>query len=883
MLVEHRIGRVAVFLVSLWLASGAGANAAPPVTAPGAAIPAPPRPLLAEDRYAAQLVADYLARGPVAFHDALSSRSPLRALGPAEALREIEARTGTAKGERWELRTPPRSFPAGRVIFSVEYPSGLDQAVVLFLIPEGGGLRLSGIRSFTEVAHGARSEARPAAAPDADGHHRQLVNAGVAVAVGGLCLAAAVLLRRRVWMGLAVAALGVAGLGTGAVIFLRTTRALAPPVQQTSRRVERVERFERLAPLLSLRAALERGESPPVAASAPVTARLWAAQFALQRGDVAEAKRLLASVPSAEEVPWADVLRGRVAFVDKNEAESVRAYERVIEEGVFHDGLLVEAIEAFTILGYWSASEWGVEKLTDFGSRSADSYYTLAERFAAGKRWNDVDASFSTGWRLRPLQRRVLFSARSIWPVLRRPALYKLLALDAPRELPSDPGVKGSEPLRISQGAALHRCAASVRLELPGGGGLVVQSGSELAPPHLPAEDAEAETREEEQRSLAELGELRKRLSSVGAMSQPALRRQLETTCLRLANGHLWRELASLTAGFRGADEQVPTQVLLMRAEALRRTSRADLGRTLLLDLEKSPVLSRQKDPFLLYLLGQLLSVSGDLDGAIRSLEQAFLLRRDGFLHQRLQGLKAEKKLSASFTTTGRGRFEIHAPPNTAVEWRLEAARILNAEWTRMEHFIPSVAGRTIGVDLLLYSDFQRMFGSEVIGVYDGKIRLPLVSVAKFSPPIVELMSHELAHAMIADATEDRAPHWFHEGLAQRLEMRETRENKIADLKKRETLLALSALEMVLETFPDMELVESAYHQAEWILHFIEKRFGRPGIARLLSAFRAGKNTDKAVKEALGISVNELDQRFREWALQEAPREMKDLEVVKYD
>ena len=113
--------------------------------------------------------------------------------------------------------------------------------------------------------------------------------------------------------------------------------------------------------------------------------------------------------------------------------------------------------------------------------------------------------------------------------------------------------------------------------------------------------------------------------------------------------------------------------------------------------------------------------------------------------------------------------------------------------------------------------------------------------------------------------------------------MRPVRENRMPDIRKQATLLALSSIEEALVSFVDLELVSSAYHQSEWLIHFIEKRFGRAAIGKLLVAFRAGKTTETAVRDSIGLSTASLDTQFRHWALEEAPHEIQDPQVVKYE
>jgi len=857
--------------------------AAGPLLAPSvrASAAAPPRPLTEAERYGAQLAADYLAGGRESVWEKLGSGSPLRDLGREAALDEIEVRFGSPEGARWELRTPPRGFSVDRVLFSIEHPSGLDQAVLLGITREDGKPRLRSIRSFSEPP--LRLDPGPTMGGERAGtgsETRGILAVGACSLLAAFALGAAIPLRRRRVLAGALAALGV---GASVAAFAAFSR-LEP--SEGGAGTASLERVQRLGHVLADRRRLESGKPPenePGSGPGAVAVRLWEAQIAQQRGETERAVRLLALVPKADEVPWADVLRGRLAFMSGNEAESVGAYQRVIDEGLFHDGLLAEALDAFSILGYATGREWSLEKLVGLGSRAADVHYLVARELQTLPRLGDPVEAFRVGWSQRPMDRATLFGAGRLWYHLRRPEVLAQLGIGEAEAATSPYEGGAAEHPALSTSADTRLCGSTLRVRYPGGGELLVPGGLAIAPDGTRIEDPDVERREAGREALADLETLRNRLSNPGAVSQPALRVKLERTAIELANRHRWAEVASLTAGYSGAIEQVPPVVALLRAEALRRTGRIELAKGLLAEIARNPVLDRVGGPGLLLALSDLFRATGDLAGAIRAAERAFRQRPVPYVRQLIGSLKAEQRLEEGFETQIAGRFDLRYRSGEDRTGPILVGQILNDEWKRMAPWFPSLDGRPVVVDILPYVDFAETYGTEILGLYDGKIRVPVFGVARFSPPIVSILSHELAHAMIADATGDKAPGWLHEGLAQRLEMRPERVNRVGDLVRWGTYLSLPALEEVLRSHPDPDLVAAAYAQAEWLVHFLERRFGRKAIGVLLESYRTGRSTEEAVLAATSLSMGELDRRFRAWALRDAPKRFEDSVVVRYD
>ena len=104
--------------------------------------------------------------------------------------------------------------------------------------------------------------------------------------------------------------------------------------------------------------------------------------------------------------------------------------------------------------------------------------------------------------------------------------------------------------------------------------------------------------------------------------------------------------------------------------------------------------------------------------------------------------------------------------------------------------------------------------------------------------------------------------------------------NPIPGYHDKKNLLGFPLIEPAIASYSPA-LVLIGYDEARWTLHYVEKRYGKPGIRRLLAAFRAGQSTEEALATAFGSTVGGFDRDLWRWALS-APEVWK-REVVRYD
>ncbi|MEO7921685.1 MAG: hypothetical protein ABIT01_19645, partial [Thermoanaerobaculia bacterium] len=471
-------------------ASAAAATAATAATP----FPASARALSEPEREAVKLAVAYLAQGPEAWWGSLSRLSPLRALGHDVALREIEVRAGPTDGARWELRTLDAATPEGCALFSVDFPSGLDELLLFRFVKQHDGLKLDTVRTLAEPSAWNKppkvdpnaAAASPAPVPF---YFRYPFASSVAGFVFALLLvfSGLVLVPARFPSFVLTVAGSLLGSGAALLFFHAVSNPELPPVAAPKKPAIR-DAFPKLAALLPLRKAMEangggalRTPRLPEGSEAAEVARIWSVQRNLQADALEPARRTLQSFPAPSMNPWVEMLKGRLAFLQHREADTVVAYEQALAMGPVHDGVLLEAAQIVTLLSFESPSITFNGLLGKIVSRAAEVHYQLAQVAANLHQLPAAEKEFLTGWALRPLAHRELFETSWDWELMHRPAINALLRLDSPKEPIVVAEEKSKRALELPAGATPHLCGRLLRITL-GTSEVSVPGGAELAP-----------------------------------------------------------------------------------------------------------------------------------------------------------------------------------------------------------------------------------------------------------------------------------------------------------------------------------------------------------------------------------------------------------------
>jgi tetratricopeptide (TPR) repeat protein len=867
----------------------------------GAPTPEAPRKLSEAERQAATLAAEYLDQGPAAWWGHLSRHSPLRKLGREAALAEIEVRAGSPAGAEWELEAAPEEISRQGAVFALGFPSGVDDTLVLNLIQEDGGWKIDSLRTSAEPVAAAVGEAEgkegavkaePAFAAERLRSKMAAIPGWLLIVIGAagvLLLIAAALERKRLALAIPLGLAGSVIASTAlAAVLLPRLGSVAGESLGGAAAVEMAE----LRSLLPLRRILTQAEGAVPAAAPAETrapgvagqvAQLWWAQSLVGGMDLRGVDRVLKAFPSPSVFPLAELLRARTSFLRLEEVPTALAFQRAATVGVAHEGLLYESAQAFLLLGFEEHAKQFLHQLAQLGARQSGPWYALAQQGLIDDRLAEAREDFRTGWQLEPIPREEILADRPVLTILLGDLqVRRLIHLGGGAEpVVSCSGVS-QRAIVAPAGFRARLLGATLRLDR-GESVLRIPGACDLAPVGTESDPAGVWSHERAEALLARLPALLRAARTPGALAQPGVRRRTTDAAEALAERLRWPDLLALTDALSAEPASLPPSLVRLRAKALVRSERNVEARDLLILLAKGNLADRRSDPSTLYDLADLLAGEGSYDTALKLVAKADSQLPFEASGDRLRQFRMEKRLASSSEVFHSPHFAVVYPPLRGEKFGREAARILEAERTRLQTWIPVASSRVVEVRLLPFDDFKVGFspGMDVLGLYDGKIRVPLGDTQKFNPFVVSLLSHELAHAMISEKTGDQAPNWFQEGLAQHVEMTDNNVNPIPGYRDKENLLGFPLVEPAIDSLSGA-VVALGYDESAWTLHYIEHRYGPAGIHRLLDAFRAGKTTDEAITTALGLPVDRFDQELWAWAANEAPQMWK-VPVVRYD
>jgi hypothetical protein len=758
---------------------------------------AQPRAINDAEREAVVVVASFLDRGPEALYERLAPDAPFRALPRDQALQELAARTGPHAGARWSLQTASRD-----VAFHVTYPSGYDDGLLFRMKRSGNRWTLYDVLTLAE----SRGSAAAPAPPRGD-WSKPLLIAALLLAV----LAIVAWWKSRV---LSVIAFLVAACG---VALAHLTPAVSKPPLP----------FPELRALVPLREALARGDELALPHNLSPAARdvgsLWILASGAALSVPGNAGDPLAGLHSAKHTPLAEIMRARLALAKDDRKAAQQAFARALAIPPRRDDVALEA--------------------------ATSSFFVNDPRFADSRdaRWHYTRRDLATAWRLQPLPREELVRDPDLLPLLRDPGVRSMVSYYGAEEPALRSPSLGKSPIALPPRSKAFTCGELLRIELADAI-LEVPGGAALAPPDARVVPA---TQWKQQDDAAALRDAETLLEKPLRARSNGNRVRVLRAAEALARHNRWRELLTLT-------DSVPVssspELLLPRIGALLRANRADDARALAEQITpRTP--------------GARLAV-GDAMTNIGAWDLAARLYGSIDAKERQQQLALRRELATNGVPIATAHFDIRHDPamNPAIAARI--GDLLEAELVRLQQKLPPLAPlppatlpRRVTVNVVYWDAFRAGTGSDhILGLYTGEILFPFAVVNRFKPELVAIITHELTHALVAQATGDNAPRWFQEAVAQRFELVPVQENAFHD-RAPESVLPVPLLDAVMDEATD----EDTYRIALTFLRFLESRYGEASIAKLIASFAEGKNSDEALLALTGKSLDALNRDFRAW------------------
>ena len=840
------------------------------------------------ERAAIEIVLAHLDGDAEVWWRALSRRATLRDLGDTRALAELLVRTGPGDGAQWTLRAPGAALAPNHVVFEVSFPSGVEDILLLGMVEEGGVWKLEHVRCLVDRWPALQTAHVPprGGQPSWSGvlHFVPLtILLGLLVASLALSMAAGSQRRpRRSWVAVALTLTLVGGgcrPGDGARSGQQSGGgANAGSIVELARLAPLRDRLIRAVPL-----SLEDLDLPTLRPELAAAAALWQAQSSLRRGAVSEAKAALETGQAyAPHLPLGAILGLELALLAGDDLAVHTAYLELQFLGIDYDGLYGHVAMLLTLLGSPDIAMSLLRDSARAGSRQALTYYRLARLSALEGDDVAVRRYLRTAWQLEPLPREKILTDPLLARSAARREIFGILQLDHATEPAVAAREIGAERIEILPGQRAFTNGDQLLVEAASGA-LRVPNGGPVAPRSAEVEDAGRAVQREVDAVLADLDALIER--SVRDVTSLA-RREVILAATTLAGLGRWPEIDRLTAAVGPSNiEQVPPLVVKARAGALAQLERHDDARQLLIHLALSDRVSRRRDPTTLRQLAESLVSLGAYDPAIRLIEKANFLNSSVREDARIAQIRLEKELIAEHDRHRSEHFEVVYPPLVGDRFPVAIAAVLEAERARLGRWIPLIKDpERIQVQLYPFKDFVEAYGNGmvVLGLFDGRIRLPFADVPTLEPRLVAILSHELAHALITQATDDGAPHWLQEGLASHVQMVQDRSNPFPELTAAGSMLALPIVDAALRGFCEQQFVELAYSEAAWFVHYIESQHGAEGIKRLVDAFASTKSTDAAFLLTFGESLPAFQAKATAWAHDEAPR-VWPVKLVSYD
>ena len=153
-----------------------------------------------------------------------------------------------------------------------------------------------------------------------------------------------------------------------------------------------------------------------------------------------------------------------------------------------------------------------------------------------------------------------------------------------------------------------------------------------------------------------------------------------------------------------------------------------------------------------------------------------------------------------------------------------------------------------------------------VSGVFDGKIRISLDPDRGLTPQLQNVLSHELAHAMIRQVSADRAPGWLHEGLAQWWEGKRLLRSEFRQAMGGHSPYSLAQMEGNLARKPDRPTARANYAEALGLIEYLVAERGMGSIMCLLHDLGDGLGLGEALQRETGLLPEQLVSQWKVWA-----------------
>ena len=256
-------------------------------------------------------------------------------------------------------------------------------------------------------------------------------------------------------------------------------------------------------------------------------------------------------------------------------------------------------------------------------------------------------------------------------------------------------------------------------------------------------------------------------------------------------------------------------------------------------------------------LLGEIAYEQGDVDSAIEIYERALKhAPTNAPLRSRLKAWRDD----AAKERLVDGPFSIAFDGPAEARLATHANAILDAAYWRIAKALGAYPSQPVEVIFYTLKQFRDMTGAPewAAGSFDTRIRIPVQGALANPRSFDRVLTHELAHAMIAGVAGRGVPAWLHEGLATYFEPGDVSRAQ-QRWKASRTLIPMDLLEDGFERFDERE-ARIAYDQSLVAASVLMERLG-PNVALLLHDLDSGNELSVALTR-LGFGYADFEREL---------------------
>lgn len=267
-------------------------------------------------------------------------------------------------------------------------------------------------------------------------------------------------------------------------------------------------------------------------------------------------------------------------------------------------------------------------------------------------------------------------------------------------------------------------------------------------------------------------------------------------------------------------------------------------------------------------LLGDAYYSDNDLPSAVVQWEWVAEVAPDRpGLEDKLAKAYREDAVEYNFRRSGSRHFRVTYAPGAQARDLSRVFRILERAYRAVgQDFGRVFPPAPIQVILYTAEGFSEatQLAEHVGAVYDGKIRVPLISQSGQIIDDDELerrLTHEYVHVVVRHIAGANVPWWLNEGLAEHLS-RDLTDRELSVLRRAKedgTLFSLADLEPSQLSLRDLRRIQVAYRQSHATVHYLARRFGQRRVNQLLGLLAEGETAETALRRMFNRTYHDLD------------------------